>query len=206
MKARHKYRFYPTEQQQQSLARLFGCVRVVWNDALAICKQSEKKPKSAELQKLVITQAKKLQQRLARQQNGSKRRDRIRIEIAKLQNQIGDIRKDFLHKLSTKVVSENQTIVLEDLNVSGMVKNRKLSRAISQQGWREFRVLLEAKSQKYGRKFVVISRWEPTSQTCSDCGYKWGKIDLSVRSVLCLNSTQNWRDHSLGQRSTTTLV
>ena len=59
MKARYQYRFYPTNQQQQSLARLFGCVRVVWNDALAICKQSEKKPKSAELQKLVITQAKK---------------------------------------------------------------------------------------------------------------------------------------------------
>ena len=68
-----------------------------------------------------------------------------------------------------------------------MVKNRKLSRAISQQGWREFRVLVEAKSEKYGRKFVTISRWEPTSQTCSDCGYKWGKIDLSVRSGLCLN-------------------
>ena len=63
MKARYQYRFYPTDQQQQSLARLFGCVRVVWNDALAICKQSEKKPKSAELQKLVITQAKKTEAR-----------------------------------------------------------------------------------------------------------------------------------------------
>jgi len=73
MKARYQYRFYPTDQQQQSLARLFGCVRVVWNDALAICKQSvseagertrsTKKPKSAELQKLVITQAKKTEER-----------------------------------------------------------------------------------------------------------------------------------------------
>ncbi|WP_333109791.1 MULTISPECIES: transposase [unclassified Microcoleus] len=63
MKARFRYRFYPTNQQQQSLARLFGCVRVVWNDALAICKQSEKKPKSAELQKTVITQAKKTEER-----------------------------------------------------------------------------------------------------------------------------------------------
>ncbi|WP_445173662.1 RNA-guided endonuclease InsQ/TnpB family protein [Microcoleus sp.] len=102
-----------------------------------------------------------------------------------------------MHKLSTKVVSENQTIVLEDLNVSGMVKNRKLSRAISQQGWREFRVLVEAKSEKYGREFVIISRWEPTSQTCSDCGYKWGKIDLSVRSILCLNcGTEHDRDEN----------
>lgn len=138
-----------------------------------------------------------LQRKLARQQKDSNRRHKTRIQIAKTHNKIADTRKDFLHKLSTKVVSENQTIVLEDLNVSGMVKNRKLSRAISQQGWREFRVLVEAKAEKYGRKFVVISRWEPTSQTCSDCGYRWGKIDLSVRSVLCLNcGTEHNRDEN----------
>ena len=129
----------------------------------------------------------KLQKKLARQTNGSRRRDRTKTQITRRHNQIVDTRKDFLHKLSTKVVSENQAIVLEDLNVSGLVKNRKLSRAISQQGWREFRVLVEAKAEKYGRKFVVISRWEPTSQVCSDCGFKWGKVDLSVRSILCLN-------------------
>ncbi|MBD2341615.1 IS200/IS605 family element transposase accessory protein TnpB [Calothrix sp. FACHB-156] len=92
-----------------------------------------------------------------------------------------DTRKDFLHKLSTKVVSENQTIILEDLNVSGMVKNRRLARVISLQGWREFRVFCEAKAEKLNREFRVISRWEPTSQTYSYCGYRWGKIDLSVR-------------------------
>jgi putative transposase len=63
MKARYRYRIYPTDQQQQSASQLFGCVRVVWNDALALCKQSEKKPKSAELQKIVITQAKKTEER-----------------------------------------------------------------------------------------------------------------------------------------------
>ena len=120
-----------------------------------------------------------------------------RIQIAKTHNKIADTRKDFLHKLSTKIVSENQTIVLEDLNVSGMVKNRKLSRAISQQGWRDFRVLVEGKSEKYGRNFVVISRWEPTSQSCSECGYRWGKTDLSIRSVLCLNcGTEHDRDEN----------
>ena len=136
--------------------------------------------------KALDRRVRKLQKKLARQQKDSKRRNRTRIQIAKLHNQIADTRKDFLHKLSTRIVSENQTIVLEDLKVSGMVKNRKLSRAISQQGWRDFRVLVEAKSEKYGRKFVVISRWEPTSQSCSECGYRWGKIDLSVRSILCL--------------------
>ena len=82
-------------------------------------------------------------------------------------------------------------------NVSGMVKNRKLSRAISQQGWYEFRTLCEAKSEKFGREFKVISRWETTSQVCADCGFKWGKIDLSIRSVLCLNcGTKQDRDEN----------
>jgi putative transposase len=129
----------------------------------------------------------KLQRKLARQQKDSKRRNRTRIQIALANNQISDTRKDFLHKLSTKVVSENQAIILEDLNVSGLIKNRNLARAISLQGWREFRTLIEAKSEKFGRDFRVISRWEPTSQKCSDCGFKWGKIDLSVRSILCLS-------------------
>ncbi|MCC3424127.1 MAG: transposase [Microcoleus sp. PH2017_29_MFU_D_A] len=342
MKARYRYRFYPTSQQQQGLAQLFGCVRVVWNDALALCKQSDKKPSSADLQKIVITQAKnteervwlgdvscvplqqsvadldvafknffnsckgkrkgrkvgypkfkkrassqsarfrvggfsikgdgvylakigivnpiwskslpsepssvtvikdcanryflsfvvevqsiqieaknpsigidlgiktfavmsngekaespgykkldqkvrKLQRKLARQPKDSKRRNVTRIKIAKLHNRIADTRQDFLHKLSTKIVNENQVIILEDLNVSGMVKNRKLASAISLQGWREFRTLCEGKSEKFGREFKVISRWEPTSQICADCGFKWGKIDLSIRSVLCVS-------------------
>lgn len=352
MKATYQYRFYPTDQQQQSLAQLFGCVRVVWNDALAVCKQLEKLPSNNDLQKLVITQAKKtverewlstvsniplqqsvadlgvayknffesrtgkrkgkklglprfkkkigrqsarfrmggfsikggevylakignvkpiwsrelpcapssvtvikdctnryflsfvvevapvqldaknqsigidlgvktfavmsngdkavspdyskrdreirkLQRKLARQQKNSNRRNRTQIQIAKLHHQIADTRKDFLHKLSTKVVSENQTITLEDLNVSGMVKNRKLARAISLQGWREFRVLCEAKSERLGRTFHAINRWEPTSQVCSDCGFNWGKLDLSIRSVLCLNcGTKQDRDQN----------
>ncbi|PPT07219.1 Mobile element protein [Geitlerinema sp. FC II] len=129
----------------------------------------------------------KLQRKLARQKKGSKRRDKTRIRIAKRHNRIADTRSDFLHKLSTKMVSENQTIVLEDLNLSGMVKNRKLARAISQQGWYEFRSLCKAKSEKFGRSFRTISRWEPTSQICSVCGFRWGKLDLSVRSVKCLN-------------------
>jgi len=352
MKARYQYRFYPTIQQQQSLARLFGCVRVVWNDALAICKQAEKLPSNNDLQKLVITQAKKtterewlsdvssvplqqsvadlgiayknffdslkgkrkgkkvgtprfkkktnqqsarfvktgfsiqgeqvylakignvkpiwsrelpsspssvtvikdganryflsfvvevkpvnidaknqsigidlgiktfavmsngekaqspdyskldrkirkLQKKLARQPKDSKRSHKTRIKIAKLHNQITDTRQDFLHKLSTKIISENQVIVLEDLNVSGMVKNRKLARSISLQGWRQFRTLCEGKAEKFNRDFRVISRWEATSQICSKCGYKWGKLDLKIRSVKCLNcGTEHDRDEN----------
>jgi putative transposase len=341
MKARYQFRFYPTDQQQKSLAQLFGCVRVAWNDALAFCKSSEKLPglnalsamltlskrtderqwlkdvssvplqqalrqldtayrnffnsrngkrkggkmgsprfkkktnsQSAEFTKAAFStdrntvylakigdlkpvwsralpsepssvtvikdcanryflsfvvevepaqinaknqsigidlgiktfammsngekaespdyskpdrKVRKLQKRLARQIQGSNRHQKTRLEIAKTHNKIVDTRKDFLHKLSTKVVTENAVIVLEDLNVSGMVKNRRLSRAISLQGWREFRALCEGKSEKYGREFVAINRWEPTSQVCSDCGFRWGKLDLKVRSVKCLN-------------------
>jgi len=355
VKARYQYRFYPTDQQQRSLAQLFGCVRVVWNDALALCKQSKTKPKSAQLQKVVITQAKlteerkwlsevsniplqqsvsdldiafknffasckgkrkgrqagypkfkkrtnsqsarlrmggfsfkdngvylakigivkpiwsrqlpsepssvtvikdsahryflsfvveiepiqtkaenssigidlgiktfavmsngekaqsprykeldrkirKLQRKEARQLKDSKRREITRLKIAKLHNRIADTRQDFLHKLSTKIVKENQVLILEDLNVSGRVKNRKLSRAISQQGWREFRTLCEAKSEKFCREFRVIGRWEPTIQICSNCGFKWGKLDLKVRSVQCLDcQTEHDRDENVAK-------
>ena len=85
------------------------------------------------------------------------------------------------------MVRKKQAITLEALNVSGMVKNRKLARAISQHGWRESRDLCEAKAEKYGRTFSTVSRCEPTSQVCSHCGYRWGKLDLSVRTVTCLS-------------------
>ncbi len=342
MKLRYRYRFYPSAQQQTKLSQLFGCVRVVWNDALALCKRSEKLPSTGELQKICITQAKKTDERswlvdvsniplqqsiadlgvayknffesrsgkrkgqqvnpprfkrkshqqsarfrrggfrlkgekvylakigclktrwsrplpsepssvtvikdranryflsfvvdiqpaiqlarspsvgidlglktfatlstgekidspdytrlerqikraqrsLSRREKGSKRREQMRLRLAKLKAKQADIRKDFLHKLSTRVVSEHQVIALEDLNVSGMLKNRRLSRAISQAGWRNFRTMCDAKADKFGREFVAISRWEPTSQICSECGYRWGKLDLSVREIVCMN-------------------
>jgi putative transposase len=136
---------------------------------------------------LFYRKLKRCQRRLAKRQKGSRRRERMRVKVAKLNARIRDKRKDFLHKLSTKVVDENQVIALEDLNVSGMLKNRRLSRAISQAGWYEFRSLCEGKAEKHNRDFRMISRWEPTSQVCSECGYRWGKIDLSIRTIECIN-------------------
>jgi putative transposase len=341
MKARYQFRFYPTDQQIRDLSRLFGCVRVVWNDALAACKGSEKLPSYNQLSSL-LTQSKqteervwltevsavplqqsvrnlnvayqnffnsvngkrkgkkinpprfksrkskqsatftnvgfsikgekvylakigyldvmwsrplpsepssvtvikdaagryflsfvveinpeklpdngksvgidlgitdcatldngekikspkplkkrfkklrKAQRNLSRKQKGSKRREKARLKVAKLHAKIKDIRTDFLHKVSTRLIRENQTIVLEDLNTSGMLKNRKLSRAISDLGWRSFRDMLKAKSERYGRDFRVISRWEPTTQKCSCCGQIGGKKELSVREWTCL--------------------
>jgi putative transposase len=343
MKLRYKYRLYPTDQQKHDLARLFGCVRVVWNDALGFCKAAEKKPSYKEISRRLtevkqteerawlrevprvpleqslrdldvayksffssckgkrkgrkvgypkfksrksrqaarfqgnsfsirgkklrlsrvgdfrvqwekdrplpsapssvtvikepsdryfvsfvvevdrpilpnneqsvgidlgittfatlstgekidapkplktrLNKLRKAQRKLSRKQKGSKRRERQRLRVAKIHAKIKDTRDDFLHKLSTRLIRENQTIVLEDLNVSGMLKNRKLSRAISDLGWYTFRTMLEAKAAMYGRDFQVISRWEPTSQRCSSCKQVGGKKELSVREWTCL--------------------
>ena len=339
MKARYSYRIYPTSPQQKALAQVFGCVRVVFNDSLALCRMSSKLPKVSELQKAFVTLSKqtddrkwlsevsaiplqqsiadlgvayknffaglksgrkvgypkfkkrsnqqsarftrggfkiergkvylakigllstrwsrplpsqpssvtvikdcanryflsfvveieqssisapresigvdlgikifaalsngervlapsllkldrhirRMQKRLSRSTKGSNRRERLRLKLAKLHARLADKRKDFLHKLSTHLIRDNKLVVLEDLAVSNMVKNRKLARAISQQGWNLFRTMCEAKSNKYlNREVRVIDRWQPTSQICSTCGYKWGKIDLSVREIVCL--------------------
>ncbi|NES65580.1 MAG: IS200/IS605 family element transposase accessory protein TnpB [Okeania sp. SIO2D1] len=140
------------------------------------------KPLKNNLKKLA-----KFQRKFARTEKGSKRREKRRLKVAKLHAKIQDIRTDFLHKLSTNLVKKYDLIVLEDLNVSGMVKNRKLAKAISDLGWRQFRTLTEAKCEKYGKEFRTISRWEPTSQKCSNCGFKGGKKELNVREWTCLN-------------------
>lgn len=138
--------------------------------------------------------------KLARAVKGSKRRERLRIAVARMEAKQRDIRKDFNQKLATRLVRENSVVVLEDLNVSGMVKNRCLSRAISRAGWRQIRTMCEAKANMIAeRETRIISRWEPTSQFCSCCGYKWGKVDLSVRSILCINcGTEHDRDVNAG--------
>jgi putative transposase len=149
------------------------------------------KVKSPKPLKKQLTRLRRLQKNLSRKQKGSKRREVARKKLAKLHAKISDTRNDFLHKLSTKIINENQVIVLEDLNVSGMMKNRKLARAISDLGWRSFRDMLSAKALIYGRDFRVIDRWTPTSQTCSNCGFKGGKKELNVREWSCLNCGTN---------------
>jgi putative transposase len=118
-------------------------------------------------------------------QKGSNRLAAARRQVAKLHAAVADKRLDFLHQLSTRIIRENQTLVLEDLNVSGMLKNRKLARSIADAGWRQFRTLLEAKAAQYGRQLVVINRWLPTSQVCSTCGHHDGKKGLSIRQWQC---------------------
>jgi putative transposase len=129
----------------------------------------------------------KLSRHLSRKVKGSNRRNRARVKVARLHARIADTRKDFLDKLSTRIIRENQTVVLEDLRVSGMIRNRRLARSIADVGWRAFRLLLESKAAMYGRTVQVISTWEPTSQRCSCCGELSGKKPLGIRQWTCLH-------------------
>ena len=111
-----------------------------------------------------------------------------RRKVAKLQAHIANIRKDILHKLSVKYVRENDVICLEDLYVKGMVKNKHLSKAISDSGWGMFSRMIEYKAIKYGRVFVKVGRFYPSTQTCSACGHRLtgdNRLGLSEREWVC---------------------
>ena len=349
MKVRYKYRVYPTIHQEKDLGKLFGCCRVVYNDAKAYCddlyKQNNKKPSSAELQKLFITQAKKtperawlsevaavplqqsirdfeqayqnffnsttgkrkgpkvrpprfkkrqsaqsarfvrkafkvdemrskvylarignikirlsrplpsepssatiikdaanryfisfvvetsaeplpktnkevgidlgittfatlstgekrlsprplrkyqkklarLQRQFSRSQKGSNRREKLRLKIARLHARIKDIRLDFQHKLSTELTKKYDSIKLETLKSSNMMRNHKLAKHIADAAWHLFKKLAKAKCVKYDRELILIPQWEPTSQKCSVCGFNGGKKKLDVREWKCMN-------------------
>lgn len=126
-----------------------------------------------------------LSRRLAKKQKGSKNRLKAKLKLARLHAHVADRRKDHLHKLSTRLVRENQAIVVEDLNVSGMVQNRKLARVISDAGWSELFRQLEYKSEWYGRDFVKVDRFFPSSKTCNACGFIVERLPLSVREWTC---------------------
>ena len=130
---------------------------------------------------------KKAQKRLSRKQKGSRNRDKARRKVARVHAEIRDARQDFLHKLTTRLVRENQTIVAESLAVKNMVKNRKLAQSISDAGWSEMNRQLAYKAAWYGRNFVQLDRWFPGSKTCSSCGHKVDSLPLNIREWDCPN-------------------
>lgn len=129
----------------------------------------------------------KAQKALSRKKKGSNNRHKARLKVAKIHTQISDTRNDFLHKLTTRLVRENQTIAVEDLSVKNMVKNRKLALSISDASWGELVRQLEYKCDWYGRNFIKIDRWFPSSKRCGNCGHIVDKLDLFIREWNCPN-------------------
>jgi putative transposase len=123
--------------------------------------------------------------RLARCQKGSANRAKAKVRAARACRKVRDARRDFLHKASTRLVRQNDLIVIEDLNVAGMMRNRRLARVIADCGWGQFRAMLEYKCERYGRTLAVADRWYPSSKTCSECGYLLAALSLSARHWTC---------------------
>jgi len=127
----------------------------------------------------------KAQKALSRKLHGSNNRHKARLKVAKVHQSIADARKDFLHKLTTRLVRENQTIAVEDLAVKNMVKNPKLALSISDASWGELVRQLEYKCDWYGRTLIKIDRWFPSSKRCGNCGHIMEKMPLNVREWDC---------------------
>src|SRR6266702_928836 len=125
------------------------------------------------------------QRRLAKKQKGSANRDKAKVKLARVHARITDRRRDFLHQLSTRIIRENQTVIIEDLAVRNMVRNHCLARAISDASWSEFRRQLEYKADWYGRDVIPIDRFYPSSKTCSACGVIAATMRLNVREWAC---------------------
>jgi putative transposase len=127
------------------------------------------------------------QRELSRKQKGSNNREKARIKVAKVHRKVRLTRLDVLHQLTTRLVRDYDTIVIEDLNVKGMLKNHKLARSISDCGFGMFRSLLQSKCKMYGKELVVADRFFPSSKTCSKCGHKKEELKLSERTFVCEN-------------------
>lgn len=121
---------------------------------------------------------------LSRKKRGSANWEKSRVKLARAHAHVADARRDFHHKLSTKIIRENQAVYVEDLAVSAMIRTR-LSKSVHDAGWSAFTHMLEYKAKLYGREFARTGRWEPTSQLCSACGVKDGPKPLGVREWQC---------------------
>ena len=134
------------------------------------------------------------QRNLARKENSSANRAKARRKVARVHARITDRRWDHLHKLTTRLVRENQTIVIEDLAVRCLVKHHSLARAISDAAWRQFRTMLEYKADWRGRNLIVVDRWFPSSKRCSACGALAERMPLNMRSWICRCGQTHDRD------------
>jgi putative transposase len=132
-----------------------------------------------------LMRLRRLSRALSRKVKGSRNRAKAKLRLAKLHARIANIRRDSLHKLSTRITRRFHTIGIEDLNVKGMMGNRHLARAIADMGFRELRRQLEYKAARRGGQVVLVDRWFPSSKLCSGCGYRLEALTLDVRHWTC---------------------
>ena len=138
---------------------------------------------------------KKAQKKLAKKQNGSKSREKARIRVAKLYARITRIRNDYYHNISKWLVENHDVVYLEDLNVNGMLRNRRMARAIQEGAWSTLVAMIIYKANHAGRTVHKIDRWYPSSRTCNCCGHKVDKLSLDIREWDCPNcGTHHDRD------------
>lgn len=128
---------------------------------------------------------KREQRRLAKKQKCSSNRTKQRVRLAKVYKTLRNRRQDFLHKLTNTLAKTKQEIVVENLNVFGMLKNHKLAKSIANLSWFEFKRQLEYKTKRFGSLLTVVDRFYPSSKLCSNCGFKLENLDLSVREWVC---------------------
>ena len=128
---------------------------------------------------------KKLQRRLSKKAKDSNNREKARLKVAKHQQHIANQRRDFLHKVSTKLINENQVIAIESLTVKGMIRNKKLSKNIANASWSEFSLLLNYKATWYGRTIKTVDKFFPSSKMCNNCGYIKEDLTLNDRTITC---------------------
>lgn len=132
-----------------------------------------------------LKQLARCNRKLARSQKGSKRREKTKRRLQRIHARVANVRKDALHKLTTRLCKDNSCVVIEDLNVKGMLANRKLARAISDVSFGEFRRQMNYKSKLYGCDIVVVDRWFPSSKMCCGCGHIKPDLKLSDRTYRC---------------------
>jgi putative transposase len=137
----------------------------------------------------------KLHRQLSKKEKGSKNRNKARIKLAKVYNKLHNIKENYLHDVSNQLLNDNQVIVMEDLNVKGMLKNHNLAKSIQELSLSEFKSKLKYKSEWYGRDVIEIDRFYPSSKLCNCCGHKYKDLKLSQREWVCSScGTKHDRD------------
>jgi putative transposase len=132
-----------------------------------------------------LRKLRRLEREKSRRQKGSNNRDKTRQKLAIAHNEVARARRDFHHKQALALVRDNQVIHVEDLHIAGMVRNRRLARAISDAGWAQFVRIMAEKTDRYGRSMNQVSRWLASSKTCSTCGHRLDELPLEIRQWTC---------------------